>query len=902
MKPAPRYLRSYTPGPNEQVDMTDFVRTRVTHRREEAAQKKRAFGFNGANVTRLNQDWIRSPQSADSELRYALRNLRFRCRELERNNDWFRKLLSLFEDNVVSSTGIKLQMKIYDMVKDPQTKEMVRQLDSRSCEIIEAAWKEQCAPANYTVTRKLSDIAADKLVMRSIVRDGDVLERKVRGYKNKFKYAIQILEADYLDDFYSDSRTLPNGNQIRMGVEVDVWKCPVAYWMLVQHPGDFNYGYENISERIRVPADEILHPFVMERPEQSRGYPWAVAAMNRFNMLGGYEEAELVAARMAACKGVYYTTDRPQMGDVSGGYAGQTDSQYVPMESLEPGINETLPMGMKPMVVDLQHPNANFPAFSKQQLRAAASSCGVSYISLANDLEGVNYSSIRAGLLDERETYKGVQTFVIDDSKNPIFEDWLEWVLLGGLLGITLKPKDFDRLNQKQFKARRWDWVDPLKDINAAVTAIEAGLSTRSEVIGNKGGNYEDVMTELHYEAGFEAKLDLNFGAAQPSTQKPNFPDGGKDDPEENDDLKKTMDLQALLKGRKLRLGDQVDARMSPLEERVEKLVAALEKEAVERANLKHVEQPRHPESGKWVETEKKIETLLEKIQVMLANRSSQDHPISSAEAKALIDNSVRIISGPSRSWTENEISKDAEGLLRDFLVREDADGQWITISGNHILLKDGETPQQALDKLKESQSGAASSNGGSEGANPKTEGIPPSSKEWAESVRNNPKQSAAFDEFITGDYKTVNSNPNSPAAKEILKALESAPVVGSSEILHRGMEFSSAKQAANFVSMFADGKEVTLNRTLTSFSQSKAFAEKATKQHFGDSKVIMTFVNPKTAVDISALSPFEREREAVLKFGDKLKMVGSAKVEKKSSYLLGKKSYTVTRIKVTQS
>ncbi len=55
--------------------------------------------------------------------------------------------------------------------------------------------------------------------------------------------------------------------------------------------------------------------------------------MNRFNMLGGYEEAELVAARMAACKGVYYTTDRPQMGEGGGGYTGEGGSDWSPMES-----------------------------------------------------------------------------------------------------------------------------------------------------------------------------------------------------------------------------------------------------------------------------------------------------------------------------------------------------------------------------------------------------------------------------------------------------------------------------------------------------------------------------------------------------------------------------------------
>lgn len=597
------------------TDITDIARARAKNRME-AMAKGRAFGFDGANVTRLNNDWMRSPQSADSELRYALRNLRFRCRQLERNNDWFRKGLGLFEDNIVGANGILLQMKIYDAVKDPVAKEIVRKLNSKACEQIEKAWFEQCRPENYTTFGNLSSTDADKLVIRSIVRDGDILPRKIHGIKNKFGYAIQLLEADYLDDFYSESRTLPNGNQVRMGVEVDGWKKPVAYWLLTQHPGDFNYGWDAQGMRTRVEADECLHPYVMERPEQSRGYPWFVSAMNRLNMLGGYEEAELVAARIAACKGVYYEHDRPQIGARDGGYNGPDSSTWQPEETMEPGQAIDLPMGTKAVVVDPQHPNSNFPSFSKQQLRAVAASVGVSYVSLANDLEGVNFSSIRAGLLDERESYKGVQGFFVSSYKNPMFEDWLEWVLLGGLLP-GLRASDIDYLNQKVFKCRRWDWVDPLKDINAAVTAIEAGLDTRSNVIANRGGDYEDTMQELKYEKGYEEGLGLDFGEAQPASGKGAFPDDEKEGEgaSPKDDSKKKKALRELL-----------DKRVNP----------------------DHAKQPRRKD-GKWKEDDmNKVESLLEIMKLSLAGRA------------------IVVISDDKseRVWSEQEIAEHAESLL----------------------------------------------------------------------------------------------------------------------------------------------------------------------------------------------------------------------------------------------
>jgi capsid protein len=70
--------------------------------------------FNAAGMNRLTNDFLSPSTSADAELLTNLRTLRFRCRQLERNNDWIRRYLKLVENNVLGSEGIGLQMKSQD--------------------------------------------------------------------------------------------------------------------------------------------------------------------------------------------------------------------------------------------------------------------------------------------------------------------------------------------------------------------------------------------------------------------------------------------------------------------------------------------------------------------------------------------------------------------------------------------------------------------------------------------------------------------------------------------------------------------------------------------------------------------------------------------------------------------
>jgi capsid protein len=109
-------------------------------------------------------------------------------------------------------------------------------------------------------------------------------------------------------------------------------------------------------------------------------------------MLHGYREAELVAARVAASKMGFITSP-----DGDGYTEDDLEDTHAPVMSAELGSFEQLPTGMDIKLFDPTHPTSAFSDFHKAVLRGIASGLGVSYASLASDLENVNYSSIRQG-------------------------------------------------------------------------------------------------------------------------------------------------------------------------------------------------------------------------------------------------------------------------------------------------------------------------------------------------------------------------------------------------------------------------------------------------------------------------------------------------------------------------
>lgn len=435
--------------------------------------------FSGADTGRLYQSWTTTNQTLDAELKQTLKTLRARSRDMERNNDYAKKFLRMIKTNVVGKTGIKAQSQVLNRKGDP---------DDGARKKIETGWHEWGKRGNCDVTGKLTFRDIQKLGISTIVRDGEVLIRRHMGFENEFKYSLQLIEPDHLDERHNE--VMPNGNRIKMGIEFDQWNAPIAYHLYKTHPGDYLFG-ASYGDKVRVPANEILHIYNPMRISQTRGVPWMHAALTRLNMLGDYELAELVAARIGAAKGGFYES---KTGDEEELPADEwVDGK--PVQDIEPGHFEMLPPGLQFKAYDPQHPTTAFQAFEKAVLRGIASGLDVSYNQLANDLEGVNYSSLRAGAIEERDVYRDIQTFLIDHFIDIIYEEWLFAALSSG--AINLPFEEINKYKPVKWQTRGWQWVDPIKDLNAKEKSIDLGLDNPQDIAAETGKDYEENLIAI---------------------------------------------------------------------------------------------------------------------------------------------------------------------------------------------------------------------------------------------------------------------------------------------------------------------------------------------------------------------------------------------------------------------
>jgi lambda family phage portal protein len=454
--------------------------------KRKATQKHRTVrAFNAAEISRLTSSWNGSNHSIDRDLVNTLPTLRGRSRDLCANNEYAKRFIHQCKVNIVGAQGITLQNR---------SRENSGQLDRPANNAIETAWKTWSSRGNCDVTGKLTRADIERLIVETVARDGEILIRKVPGYKNSSKYALQVIEADYLDHKANEERS--NGRTV-MGVDLDMWGKPVSYRILTKHPGD-RVATQNREHKV-IPAEEILHLYVPMRAHQTRGVPWMHAAMVSLWDVGGYREAAIVAARVGAAKMGFF------MSPTGEEYTGDDkDAAGNIITEAQPGTFDQLPEGTTLESWDPTYPHDQFESFNKAMLRGIAGGLGVAYHSFANDLEGVNFSSARAGILEERDTWMMLQEWLITGFNSQIYPEWLKGSLMRGQIllpnGKPLPREKFSKFNSATWQARRWSWVDPLKDIQANREAIAQRVRSISSVIRETGNDPDDVFDEIQQE------------------------------------------------------------------------------------------------------------------------------------------------------------------------------------------------------------------------------------------------------------------------------------------------------------------------------------------------------------------------------------------------------------------
>jgi lambda family phage portal protein len=441
---------------------------------------------------------------ANVDLRNDVRLMRFRARQQERDSDYIKGYFDLLENNVLGHRGIGLEMKITENIQ--QGGKFTSQYDTRANQIIEDCWARWGRREFCTIAQTLTWTDVQKQTLRSTARDGAQLHKK--HYSGDWGYVLEPMEIDHLDVQWN--RPADKDGAVRLGVEFASNGKIVGYWLFSRHPGDVLYAQIAQANREFIPANQILHIFRPNRVNQVTGAPWIHTCATRIKNLDGYEEATVIDARVSAAKGIWLKRTSPV------DYQGAVDELGNRQMEVSPGLIEELPINTEPFVFSPNNPNADGPGFIKSQLRGIARGLGISYNSLANDLEGVNYSSIRAGLLEEREEWKKIQEWFISWFIQPVFEEWLQTALALGKITdgvVTLPANKFNKFNKPEWKPRRWDWVDPLKDMQANVLAVEKGFNSRRAIIAEGGGDVETVFADQKEDKVLAEDSGLDFSA-----------------------------------------------------------------------------------------------------------------------------------------------------------------------------------------------------------------------------------------------------------------------------------------------------------------------------------------------------------------------------------------------------
>lgn len=462
--------------------------------------------FIAASQDRFTASWMAGAKAINEELRGDLDRLRARSRDLANNNDYARKFLRMVARNVVGPAGFTFQARVAEPSGAPD------RLANNALEVAFFKWSKR---GSAEIGGRMSFADLCRTVATTVARDGEALVLKVRGQVagNPEGLAYQLIDTHRIAT-QMNRAAVSGENAIVMGVEVDAYQRTVAVWV----KPDATSGSAK-----RIPADDLIHVFLPERPEQLRGIPWMHAAMLALHDLGEFNRSALLAARRGADTLGFIVspdgTSAAMADDDAGGEAIKLSA---------PGTYDVLPEGYDIRTPEFAYPNTVYDSFVKTILRRVSSGLDVAYNGLGNDLEGVNYSSIRAGVLEERDQWQTLQAWFIDAFLEPVFDEWFARAMTAGVItmanGSALPVAKADKFRAHEWQGRRWSWVDPMKDIEAARLAIKSGIASPQMIAAQNGVDVEDVLDAI---ATFEAmaagkKITLvDYEVTKPAAPEP---------------------------------------------------------------------------------------------------------------------------------------------------------------------------------------------------------------------------------------------------------------------------------------------------------------------------------------------------------------------------------------------
>ena len=423
----------------------------------------------------------RGNQNANANMQNGGAKVRQFARNLDDNHDLAIGILDTLVNNIVG-TGIPIS---------PIVQNTDGKLNNDFNELIARVFTDWKRRPEASRTHPFDEMT--RLICRTWLRDGEMLIQRIKGNTQALKhhsaipYSLELIESDFLPyDLNTDRPAM-----IVQGVEVNGWSMPIAYRLLKRIPSDLYGVLTRVDDTRRIDADKIFHPKFTRRVSQVRGVSILHGVITRLDDIKNYEESERIAAQVAASM-TGFIKKSPDMRQPQAEVSETASREF----EMAPGMifDDLLP-GEEIGTISSDRPNTGLGDFRDAMLKAAASGTGTNYSSISKNYDG-SYSSQRQSMIEALPGYEKMRNYFIEVFIRPMYRDFMDMALLSGAIR---PPVGINRatLYDVDIRGVSLPWIDPKKEVQADVIAIDNGLKARPDVIREHGGDPIEVKKQI---------------------------------------------------------------------------------------------------------------------------------------------------------------------------------------------------------------------------------------------------------------------------------------------------------------------------------------------------------------------------------------------------------------------
>lgn len=425
---------------------------------------------------KILSEWAVQRATANQALAYNIPKLVSQCRQLERTTSSARAVIEGLKTDIIG-TGIDVE---------PDTG------DDALNEKLKKAWLSWCEHASadgrslwelqYQTPGELACggcIIWRKVILPERVKDG-LLPFAITPYEPEWfaPVAVAPLEKD---------------NIFVMGKEVDKFNRDKYFHFIDPQYANLGAVYGTGE---RVPAEEVIHGFENRRPFQTHGEPWLAVAIERIKQEEDLVSIELRAANNTAAVAVAITSEYHP--DETSDADSEENKEAV--TDLTPGIVARLFPGESVETIENKRPNQLIDPFRRMLQSDIAASCRTSVKWLRKDYSSATFMNTRMEQNDMTRMHKQTQVWLGKFIASEPYKAVFPWLLMSIGMEVPKDPKALRRLMQHKLMPDLPDYVDPVKDVEGAVLAIENNLSTIEEQCAIRGKDYRKILEQREIE------------------------------------------------------------------------------------------------------------------------------------------------------------------------------------------------------------------------------------------------------------------------------------------------------------------------------------------------------------------------------------------------------------------